>query len=146
MAWKLEGAIFVDGDAGLAYSVSLYAKGELNGEVVIQRKGPLTEAQAAELGFDLTEVLDGLNAQALASLDFARAHSAAKDAQIITLEGALAGMTEQRGGLTSQLADAVAQLSALEQNLAQAQSDAAARIAELEAQLAEALAPAPVKG
>lgn len=137
MAWKLDEALFAQGENGLAYSVSLYERLEAsNGEVFMARKGPLTEAQAAELGFDLADVLEGLNAQALASLDAAREGLAAKEAHIVTLEGNLAGMTQERDSLASQLDDAMAQLSALQQDLAIAQSDAAARIAELEAQLA----------
>lgn len=134
MAWKLEGAMFVDGDGGLAYSVNLYAKGEMNGEVIIQRKGPLTEAQAASLGFDLSDVLTELNTQSLNALDAAREDVATKAAHIATLEGDLKLAAEERDNLSGRLNDALSQVAALQLDLAKSQLEAAARIAALEAE------------
>ncbi len=125
MAWKLENATFVDGDDGLAYSVSLYERLEAsNGEVFMARKGPLTEAQASALGFDLSDVLTELNTQSLNALDSAREELATKAARIATLEGDLNLAVEQRDDISGRLADALAQVAALMQELAKAQAEA----------------------
>lgn len=138
MAWKLEGATFVDGDGGLAYSVNLYERMEMsNGRVVMDRMGPLTEAQAAAEGFDLSQVLASLNTIALASLDAARDDAAAKATQIATLTGDLAAAAEQRDNLSGRLTEALAQVVAHQQDMERMQIEAAAQIAALEAECNE---------
>ena len=140
MAWKLENATFVDGDDGLAYSVSLYERLEAsNGEVFMARKGPLTEAQAHALGFDLSDVLADLDTLALASLDAARDDAAAKAARIADLEGGLKSTKEDRDSLAGRLDEALAQAAALDaerSRLATAVSEQADAIGARDAQIA----------
>lgn len=125
MAWKLDEATFVQGENGLAYSVSLYERLEAsNGEVFMARKGPLTEAQASALGFDLSDVLADLNTQSLNALDAAREDIATKAARIVTLEGDLNLAVEERDNLSGRLTDALAQVAVTQQELGKAQTDA----------------------
>ncbi|MEO7467816.1 MAG: hypothetical protein ABIV36_12435 [Sphingobium limneticum] len=115
MAWKLDEAIFVQDENGLSYAVKLYERLEgSNGRVFMDRVGPLTEAQARELGFDLADVLADLDTLALASLDAARDDAAAKADTIADLEGKLTSTIEDRDSLAERLTKALAQATALD--------------------------------